>query len=375
MKRKLAVIGASYLQLPLVQKAREMGIETHCFAWEEGAVCREYADFFYPVSIIEKEAILAKCREIGIDGICSIASDTAVVTVNYVATAMGLTGNDSAYSGLMTNKYRMRRCFEQHGLPSPHFCVSNGDVPAAVASFSWPLIVKPTDRSGSLGVTEVASPDILPEAIRRAVGYSFSKQAIVEEFVSGSEHSIETISWHGKHHILQMTDKTTTGAPYYVELAHQQPSTLPQEAKARLQAVVSDALDAMHIENGASHAECKITGDGEVRIIEIGARMGGDFIGADLVRLSTGYDFVQGVIEIALGYFQEPVLRHPFKHAGVWFLSEETAWLEKWMAHPERHPEIIRAVRTSSELRAIRSSADRSGYLIWQSDKPFIPVP
>lgn len=34
MKKKLAIIGASYLQLPLVKKAKEMGIETHCFAWE-----------------------------------------------------------------------------------------------------------------------------------------------------------------------------------------------------------------------------------------------------------------------------------------------------------------------------------------------------
>ena len=49
--RKLAIIGASYLQLPLVKKAKEMGIETHCFAWEEGAVCKEYSDFFYPISI------------------------------------------------------------------------------------------------------------------------------------------------------------------------------------------------------------------------------------------------------------------------------------------------------------------------------------
>ena len=48
MKRKIAIIGASYLQLPLVLKAQSMGLEVHCFAWEDGAVGKADADYFYP---------------------------------------------------------------------------------------------------------------------------------------------------------------------------------------------------------------------------------------------------------------------------------------------------------------------------------------
>ena len=70
-KQKLAVIGASYLQQPFVEKAKEMGLEIHCFAWEEGAVCKDIADQFYPISIIEKEEILSICQQIGINGICT----------------------------------------------------------------------------------------------------------------------------------------------------------------------------------------------------------------------------------------------------------------------------------------------------------------
>ena len=110
--KKLAIIGASYLQLPLVRKAREMGVQTLCFAWEEGAVCKEVCDRFYPISIVEKEEILKVCREEGIDGITTIASDTAVVTVNYVAAQMGLISNPADYTETTTNKYLMRRCTE-----------------------------------------------------------------------------------------------------------------------------------------------------------------------------------------------------------------------------------------------------------------------
>lgn len=60
--QKLAIIGGSYLQLPLVKKTKMMGLETHYFSWQDGAVCADVADYFYPISIIEKEAILEKCQ-------------------------------------------------------------------------------------------------------------------------------------------------------------------------------------------------------------------------------------------------------------------------------------------------------------------------
>ena len=79
---KIAIIGASYLQLPLVRKAKEMGLEIHCFAWDKDAVCKEEVDSFYPISIVEKEKIFQICQSIEIDGICTIASDVAAPTVS-----------------------------------------------------------------------------------------------------------------------------------------------------------------------------------------------------------------------------------------------------------------------------------------------------
>jgi hypothetical protein len=65
--KTLAIIGASYLQRPLVEKAQEMGLRTICFAWAEGAVCKDLCDRFYPVSVTEKEEILRICRDEQID--------------------------------------------------------------------------------------------------------------------------------------------------------------------------------------------------------------------------------------------------------------------------------------------------------------------
>lgn len=124
---------------------------------------------------------------------------------------------------------------------------------------------------------------------------------MVEEFIEGREISVEMISCGGIHHALQITDKVTTGAPHFVELEHHQPSSLPAQMQTRIFAITRRALDALGLTNGASHSEYKITADGRIVVMEIAGRMGGDFIGSHLVQLSTGYDFLRGVIEVALG--------------------------------------------------------------------------
>lgn len=369
--KKIAIIGASYLQLPLVRKAKEMGVETICFAWEEGAVCKDFCDRFYPVSTVDKEEILRICREEKIDGITTIASDVATLTVCYVAEQMGLVGNPDKYSQITTNKYLMRQCFIEHGVPSPNFCESDGTIPEAVRSFRFPVIVKPTDRSGSRGVEKAENVNGLPKALERACRESFQNKAIIEEFVEGREISVESISFASKHYVLQITDKVTTGAPFFVELEHHQPSSLADDIKNRVKTIVLKALDALHVQFGASHSELKITNDGDIKVIEIGARMGGDFIGSDLVRLSTGYDFLKGTIEVALGDFHKPVLSEQ-NYSGVYFLSEETKHLKPIIEKWKMYPQIVDAEITDSELRPIECSSDRSGYLVYKGGNKIV---
>ena len=181
--KKIAIIGASYLQAPLIEKAKQLGLETHVFAWAANDVGERIADYFYPISIVEKEEILSKCVEIGVDGVCTIASDLAVITVNYVADKMGLIGNSLDCTLKSTNKHEMRNCFEMNGDPSPKSKrVSSVDDLNGI-ELSYPVIVKPLDRSGSRGITKLESADGLEEAIKVAKEQGFEDAALVEEFV------------------------------------------------------------------------------------------------------------------------------------------------------------------------------------------------
>lgn len=369
--KKLAIIGASYLQLPVVQRAKEMGICTICFAWADGAVCKDVADTFYPISIVEKEQILEICKREQIDGICTIASDTAAPTVAYVAEQMGLVGNSYEASLKANNKCLMRNAFAAANVPSPLFkCLMQGVselVNEGISEMPLPLIIKPSDRSGSLGVIKVEKEEDLLPAIKAAQDYSFKHEAIVEQFIEGREISVEFISYQGVHYPLQITDKVTTEAPHFVEIAHHQPANLSKAQYDEIYDLTKRALTALGVTNGASHSEYRITKDGKIYVMEIGARMGGDFIGSDLVQLSTGYDFLRGVIEVALGTFNPPQLKE-HNHSGVYFLSEATAHLKPII---EQHalPEIVQAEITDPNLRPLTCSGDRSGYLIYKSNK------
>ena len=89
MKKKIAIIGASTGQLPLCLKAKEMGLETYCFAWPKGAVCKDYADCFVPISIFELDEIVKYCKLYHIDGVVSNASEATALVVSYVAEKLG----------------------------------------------------------------------------------------------------------------------------------------------------------------------------------------------------------------------------------------------------------------------------------------------
>ena len=372
--KTLAIIGASYLQRPLVEKTKAMGLRTICFAWAEGAVCKDIVDVFYPISIVEKEQILVICRQEHIDGICTIASDVAAPTVAYVAEQMGLVGNSYESALTANNKYLMRQAFFSAEIPCPKFyCFSqlNDDVLAYLwRNIDLPLIVKPSDRSGSLAVNKVTDWAQLPSTIQEAQKASFKNEAMVEEYIDGREISVEFISYQGKHYPLQITDKITTGEPHFVELEHHQPSSLSLDICQQIYAITERALNALGVTNGASHSEYKITNDGRIAIMEVGARMGGDFIGSDLVQLSTGYDFLKGVIEVALGEFNEPVLLDNF-YSGVYFLSAETPQVAAYIKDVKQYPEIVQAEQTNTDLHYVTCSAERSGYFIYQGRNKF----
>lgn len=312
--KKIAIIGANEFQNKLIIKAKELGYETHVFAWKEDAPGEKTADYFYPISIVDKEEILNICKRIKPCAITSIASDLAMITINFVASALNLPCNSKECLNFTTNKFSMRKRLSESKIYTPKFLkVTQANYLNKLKDIknlffkdnNLPVIVKPTDRSGSRGITKVYNIESIEDALMSAFDNSFEKATIIEEYIDGEEYSCECISHKSSHMCLAITKKMTTGEPHFIETGHIQPSGLDNILAKRVSDTIYSALDSLKIENGASHSEFKIDKYGNVKIIEIGARMGGDCIGSDLVQISTGYDFLRMVIDTAQG--KEPL--------------------------------------------------------------------
>lgn len=369
MKKKIIIIGANEFQNQLILKAKARNIETHVFAWKDGAIGERTADKFYPISIIEKEKILEEAKKIKPDAVISIASDLAMVTVNYTANALNLVANSEESTLISTNKFQMRKAFEKNNIPSPKFIHITGKANLEDLDIKYPVIVKPTDRSGSRGINKVYNLEKMKEAVKEAMEVSFNKEALIEEYAEGREFSIEYISQNGKHNFLAVTEKFTTGEPHFIEKAHMQPARITKEQEEKIKEVIPKALTALKIENGASHSELKIDKNNNIKIIEIGARMGGDCIGSDLVQISTGYDFVNMVIDIAMRQELQFIKTVEPKVALVKFIFNKEDY-EIFKSIKENNSEKIYRTSDIEDIgsREVRDSSTRFGYFILSCD-------
>lgn len=372
MKEKLVIIGANDFQAQLIKKANELGYETHVFAWEDGAVGKAIADYFYPISIVNKDEILEYCKKIKPAGICSIASEVANITVNYLARHLGLVCNSERCVLLSTNKHEMRKAFAENNDPSPKSILVDVDSDLQKIDINFPVLVKPTDRSGSRGITKVLKFEDLQQAVSFACNESFEKKALVEEFVEGKEYSVEYISYQGKHTFLALTEKFTTGAPHYVEVAHKQPADIPKKQLDVINKIISKALDTLNVQYGASHSEIKIDGHGNIKIIEIASRMGGDCIGSDLVPLSTGFDYMKMVIDIATGKSPDFLQQEHYNNAFIKFICTEKDLIDAHTIKNQYKENFIRETVLNPKINpTLLDSNDRYGYIIFGYNDDF----
>ena len=364
-KKKLAIIGANESITLLIEKAKSLGYETHVFAWKCGDPGEYVADYFYPISIDEKDIILQKCREIGICGICSITSDFAAPTVAYVARHLGLPGNPERTDIVARDKYEMRKAFREYGgIYCPRFIEVDETIQSFILNeLQFPVIVKPTDRWSSKGVTRVDSIDEVGPAIQIACNESLTGKAIVEEFMDGPEYSAECIVFHGEISILAFTQKITTGYPHYIEKGHKQPADLSDKQKTAATKTIEKAINALDITDSAAHVEFRILDDGNIGIIEIGARMGGDCIGTDLTPISTGMDYIKMVIDVACGTAPDFRIVAKPKPVQINFIISEEDIKHFAMVNPDS---IIKKSHFNSDFdEQVTDSSNRHGFYIF----------
>jgi biotin carboxylase len=328
------------------------------------------ADSAHVVDTRDATEAISVARREKVDGAMTLCTDLPVRTVAAVNEALGLPGLLPEVAKRATHKGLMRDAFASAGAPIPRFVRARSleEVRSAAEEIGFPVILKPPSSSGSRGIFKANRNEEIPRGYAHALSIAGTgSEILVEEFIDGPEVSVEVISFSGNHEIIAITDKRTTGDPYWVELGHVQPSRLPNEAQEDIRQATKRGLDALGISDSPSHVEIKVGRDG-VRLMEIGARLGGDFITTELTRRSTGVNMVQAAINLALG--REPdITKTTHLGASICYIIPTPGRVER-IEGLDRAREMSGVkvfqldLAVGMRVKEVMSSLDRPGYVI-----------
>lgn len=371
--KKVLIIGASVLQLPAIKKAKEMGFYVGVIDYNPKAIGIPYADEFFEVSTIDIEGVAKTAKAFAPDGIMTLATDMPMRSIAAAAKVCGLPGITMDTAIKSTDKGSMIKAFEAAGVEHPWYYIISDPTQAGrvLERIAYPCITKPTDNSGSRGVMLVHNEEELKKAVAYSSENGRSGGVIVEEYMVGPEVSVEVMVLEGQPYVLQITDKLTTGAPHFVEMGHSQPSRLAAEDLQKISDLACRAVKSVGINCGPAHVEIMLTKEGP-KMVELGARMGGDCITTHLVPLSTGIDMVKATIQIACGEAPDIAPKY-HKGSAIRYFQVPTGIISAIEGVEEAKTipgvqEITFTKQVGDQTGDIGSSTDRAGFVIAQAD-------
>ena len=321
-QKKLMLLGGLRYLIPVIEAAHKEGYYVITCDYLPNNIAHKYSDEYCNISIIDKDAVLEKARELGIDGIMSFAVDPGVVTAAYVAEKLNLPFAGSYDSvRILQNKDLFRKFLADNGFNTPKSFGYNNylDVQKDISLFEFPVIVKPTDSAGSKGVTRVDSLSQLEQAFRHAIDNSISGTVIIEEFIEkdGCSSDSDCFSIDGELRIVTYSAQRfdNNAANPYTPSAYSWPSTFTKEQERYLTEELQRLITLLNLKTSIYNIETRVGINGKPYIMEVSPRGGGNRL-AEMVRFGSGVDMITASVRAAVGDYTDNLEALPFD--GYW---------------------------------------------------------
>lgn len=298
---KALVLAGGFPQIELINQLKARGIETILADYYENPVAKPYADKFYQVSTLDVEAITNLAKTEQVDFLITCCTDQALMTVAKVSEALGLPCYIDHQTGLnVTNKQYMKQVFNAHGVPTAKHVIMAEFNESLIAGWEFPLIVKPVDCNSSKGVKRVENTEELRTAVEKAIGYSRTNTAIVEEFIDGQELSVDLYIENGKANVLSvsMLDKIADNDKFVIFRGRYSKAVV-DSVHDLVQGIGQKIADAFGLKDSPMLIQM-ITDGKRAAVLEFSARTGGG-IKFQLIRKASGFDVIKAVIDLTLG--------------------------------------------------------------------------
>lgn len=357
----------------LIQSANSCGYNTVVVDPDKDAPGKKIANIFYK---LEPRDFNGHCEIIErhkVKGIVTSQMDKPLQFMAKIATKYNFNFLSEKSADWARNKFEMKKKFLQNNVPCANgVLLSNKstDIEKSILALHSPLIMKPVDAYSSKGVFTISSLADILDNFETTASFSSDGTVIIEEYISGKMISVEGYVFHGHIEIIQYTERFKfTPKPMRVELGHIQPAYLTEFELEKVNKNLIQGIKALELNNCGFHAELKIN-EKNAFLIEIGARLGGDFNASHLVPLSTGINIEKIIANIAMGDVPEIPLRQNQYSMIKWIELNEGSKIKKLpglnniAANLSGISEINFLLKPDMTVPKVTDSAKRAGYII-----------
>lgn len=316
--KNILILGASLLQKPAIQSAKELGCKVFVVDANPNALCVPLADVFECIDLKDEEKLLSFAKKNyeseGLSGVFTAGTDFSK-SVAFISENLGLSGHSYQSAKNASDKALMRECFKKSNVNSPNFVIltekdlskieANLEEFLKNANFSLnePLVIKPCDNMGARGCKKIEKFDDVEnflDAIKDSIRNSRTGRAILEKFMDGKEFSIDALVYENEILITGFADRHIFYPPYFIEMGHTMPSDLPQNQLLQVISEFCKGVKSLGLTCGAAKGDVKLTSKG-VMIGEIAARLSGGYMSGWTFPYSSDINLTKQGILLALG--------------------------------------------------------------------------
>lgn len=298
---KALVLCGGLPQIALINELKSRGITTILCDMNEKVAAKQYADKFYPISVLDVDAVKKVAIDEKVDYILTVCADQVLEVVAKISEELGLPWYiDSKTAENVSKKSFMKNIFRDNGIPTTPFVIMNEFDKDKIAHLNYPIIVKPIDSYSSRGVRKVNNLEELMAAFENAIAISRSKEAIVEEFAEGNEITVDVYVEDGKAHVLCMSDlyKINEGGKFVINRSRI-PADVPCEIVCQIKETAQKIADAFGLKNCPMLIQL-ISNRRTINVVEFCARTGGG-VKFLMIKKNSGFDVVKAVVDLTLG--------------------------------------------------------------------------
>ena len=369
--KKIMILGVGIYQVPLIKKAKELGLYVIVCSIKGNYPGFAYADKIYYVNTTDKEQVLQIAKEEKIDGICTTGTDVAVITIGYVCDQLGLNGISFESAQIATNKANMKKCFWENQVSTAAFykVTTLEEAFEAFDKLKKPVVMKIVDKSGSRGICRVDLREQVEEIFKDELTRTDLPYIVIEEFINGHEVGVDALVQNGEIKLLLGHDKLMyQSGNTTIPVGHILPLTMSDTVVEKLEYMAKKAISAMKLNNCAVNMDVFVTAEEEIYMIEVGGRAGATGI-PEVMGIYSGYNYYEQILKIALGEEIEIGELEKMPCASILFHVPNAGILEKVEFPAIDNAEYGIDYELGTKVKDMQDGTDRIGQaIVWSED-------